>query len=780
MHKAGNIKQWLWNIISSGLPVDHDLEPLRKVVLINSIIFIGSFVLILLGTIEFIVQDYFLSAVNLTVFLFLSLLFFYLRTTRNYELVSVTGVAVAGFFYLFLIAYGGMGNSAYVWLFTYPLITIFLLGARKGTVFSLILLALACTVFALETTIKFLASYDIYLKIRFVAAYLTVFLFAFIMEKTREIVNSRLETAKSEIEKTVEKLEKTNDAVTLNEKRLRQIIDLVPHFIFAKDSHGRFILANQAVAEAYGTTVQELIRKCDADFSATKEQVRHFRKDDDEVIRSGVRKTIKEEQITDAAGKTRVLSTQKIPFTFSAATLPAVLGVSIDITERKKAEDQLREKDAFQNLLMTMATRMVTIPLEKVDEQINNLLREIGIFSGLDRVYIFTNDYERKISINTHEWCAEGITSEIENMQAIPLDEQTDILETHQRGEPFIVPRVSDLPENNSIRMIAEPQGIRSLLLIPLISDGEYFGYVGFDAVRKEVNFTETELNLLTVFAGLIVNVEMRRKMDAEKVKLQTQLTQAHKMESIGLLAGGVAHDLNNVLSGIVSYPELILMNLPEDSKLRKPLKAMMESGLQAAAIVQDLLTLARGVATANEPLNLNNLIREYLSSPECDMLKQHHRAITIKTGLDSSLLNIGGSPVHVRKVIMNVVSNAAEAIKESGNITISTANRYIDKPLQGCHEIKQGEYAVLRVYDDGHGISPDDLERIFEPFYTKKKLGRSGTGLGLAVVWNVMQDHKGYIDVTTGENGTIFELYFPHHQGCRIKKGSPLIRRCL
>jgi len=216
-------------------------------------------------------------------------------------------------------------------------------------------------------------------------------------------------------------------------------------------------------------------------------------------------------------------------------------------------------------------------------------------------------------------------------------------------------------------------------------------------------------------------------------------------------------------------------MNLPEDSTLRKPLKTMMESGLRATAIVQDLLTMARGVATANESLNLNDLIREYLSSPECDMLKQYHPAIMIKTNLDSGLLNIGGSPVHVRKVLMNLVSNAAEAIIEAGNVTISTANRYIDRPLKAYHEINPGEYAVLTISDDGPGISSDDLERVFEPFYTKKKMGRSGTGLGLSVVWNVMQDHKGHIDVTTDANGTKFELYFPITRDAVLKKDIPL-----
>ena len=109
----------------------------------------------------------------------------------------------------------------------------------------------------------------------------------------------------------------------------------------------------------------------------------------------------------------------------------------------------------------------------------------------------------------------------------------------------------------------------------------------------------------------------------------------------------------------------------------------------------------------------------------------------------------------------MNLVSNASEAIESSGNVTISTINRYIDKPLKGYDDVNKGEYVVLAVSDDGLGISSDDLERIFEPFYTKKVMGRSGTGLGLAVVWNVVQDHQGYIDVTSGKHGTTFELYF-------------------
>ena len=248
----------------------------------------------------------------------------------------------------------------------------------------------------------------------------------------------------------------------------------------------------------------------------------------------------------------------------------------------------------------------------------------------------------------------------------------------------------------------------------------------------------------------------------SERKKLQEQLHKSQKMESLGLLAGGVAHDLNNVLSGIVSYPELLLMNLPDDSKLRKPLQTIMESGNRAAAIVQDLLTVARGVAITKKPLKLNDLVSDYFDSPEFKKLKQFYPGVTFKPHLAEDLFIIEASNIHIRKVIMNLVANAADAVKKNGNVLIKTENRYLDKPLIGNEEINIGEYAVLTITDDGSGISSKDLWRIFEPFYTKKKMGRSGTGLGLSVVWNVMQDHKGYVNVKSDGEGTLFELYFP------------------
>jgi CheY-like chemotaxis protein len=135
---------------------------------------------------------------------------------------------------------------------------------------------------------------------------------------------------------------------------------------------------------------------------------------------------------------------------------------------------------------------------------------------------------------------------------------------------------------------------------------------------------------------------------------------------------------------------------------------------------------------------------------------------VEIETELDSTLLNIKGSPLHLKKVIMNLVSNAADAMPGGGVIHISTTNRYVDRLQKGYEDIQEGNYVVFKIIDGGVGISPEDLEKIFEPFYTKKVLGRSGTGLGMAVVWGTVHDHQGFIDIkSTVERGTTLELYF-------------------
>jgi PAS domain S-box-containing protein len=254
-----------------------------------------------------------------------------------------------------------------------------------------------------------------------------------------------------------------------------------------------------------------------------------------------------------------------------------------------------------------------------------------------------------------------------------------------------------------------------------------------------------------------------RKRAEEEKRSLEERLQRAEKMEALGQLAGGVAHDLNNVLGIMSGYSELLLEEIPEGSRSRGHVEKILQSTEKGAAIIQDLLTLARRGVAVSDVINLNDVVSGFLKTPVYEKIKDFHPGVTFWTHYDGELMNIKGSSIHIEKTVMNLVSNAAESISGKGGVRIKTENRYLDKAIRGYDEIKEGEYAVLTVSDTGMGIPSESIEKIFEPFYTKKKMGRSGTGLGLAIVWGTVKDHKGYIDVQTEVGkGTTFTLYFP------------------
>jgi len=262
--------------------------------------------------------------------------------------------------------------------------------------------------------------------------------------------------------------------------------------------------------------------------------------------------------------------------------------------------------------------------------------------------------------------------------------------------------------------------------------------------------------------AELQTELRERIQTEKEKEKLQIEVHRAKKMEAIGLLAGGVAHDLNNILSGAVGYSDLLMRKVGDDSPFLHYLKEIRESGRRAAAVVADLLTISRDAASDRQPRNLNTIIEEYLASAEHQALIQRFPDINFLTDLDPDLYNISCSESHLKKSIMNLVINAAEATGQ-GDVTLSTKNVEIDHGLEkGDMFLEPGTYVLFTIADSGSGIASEDIEHIFEPFYTKKKFGHSGTGLGLAVVWNTVLEHQGFIDVRQPGQGSVFELYFP------------------
>lgn len=218
-----------------------------------------------------------------------------------------------------------------------------------------------------------------------------------------------------------------------------------------------------------------------------------------------------------------------------------------------------------------------------------------------------------------------------------------------------------------------------------------------------------------------IRDITDQRKAEKERNALEKSLRRVEKMKALGSLAGGVAHDLNNVIGVIIGYAELLMYGKQKQRSMILRLKNILTSAERAGAIVQDLLTLARRGVLNREVINLNDIVDDLLQSPEFSSLMTRHPHTRLHTVLDSALKNISGSSVHFTKSLFNLVSNALESMLEGGRLHITTQNQYVDTPLEGYDRIAAGPYAVLKVSDTGSGIAESDIQRIFEPFYSKK-----------------------------------------------------------
>ncbi|MDR0621383.1 MAG: cache domain-containing protein [Deltaproteobacteria bacterium] len=262
---------------------------------------------------------------------------------------------------------------------------------------------------------------------------------------------------------------------------------------------------------------------------------------------------------------------------------------------------------------------------------------------------------------------------------------------------------------------------------------------------------------------GVCVDISDLRRAELEKSELKEKLSRSQRMEAMGLMAASVAHELNNILSGMIGYPELLLRDDTLSSGQRAQVNEILEAGQRATEVVGDMMTLARGVATAKVTVNLTELIEKSLTSPPIKIaLAAATKPVEIDFKKPKKSLSVKGSPRHLAKVIQHLVVNAIEALEtkdNQGKITITVEpERLTENP--GCFEsFKIGNYARLTVSDNGPGIPADAMERIFEPFYTDKS--GSGRGLGLAVVDLVVRGHGGALDVKSGADGTIFSLYF-------------------
>ena len=429
-----------------------------------------------------------------------------------------------------------------------------------------------------------------------------------------------------------------------------------------------------------------------------------------------------------------------------------ISSLEIEVSERKSAEEKLiQRKNEIENIVERRTAELSNVNIQ--------LMKEIEERKEVARALKRSEEKYRELANSLPQVVFEAdengtVTFANRNAFKVFGYDNTDFENQFNLLDMIVSDERKKASEN--LKKILAGDKSKGSEYTALRKDGSTFPILSHtEAIKKD--------DKLVGLLGVVIDLTRQKLEEKNQRNLEAQLQRAQKMEALGTLAGGVAHDLNNILSGIVGYPDLLLMQLPEDSPFRKPILTMQESGKKAAAIVQDLLTLTRRNVIVDEIVNLNDLIHQYLNSPEYEKLMTYHRYVRLNAVLDSDLLNISGSPIHLTKTIMNLVSNAAEALPDGGDITITTENRYLDQPLRGYDAIAEGDYAVMKITDTGTGISSLDIDRIFEPFFTKKIMGKSGTGLGMTVVWGTVKDHNGYIDVQSIENaGTTFTLFFP------------------
>ncbi len=350
--------------------------------------------------------------------------------------------------------------------------------------------------------------------------------------------------------------------------------------------------------------------------------------------------------------------------------------------------------------------------------------------------------------------------------EAIIIHEDNKIIETNSQFLQMFGFTGDELLKGVLLNTIFTPASLRTT---DKFVDRRITGSCEAVGIRKDGTEFFTEIKSRPIhylnqprLVWVIRDISERVRAMEEKLSLQKKLAKANKLSALGLMAGSVAHDLNNILSGIVSYPDLLLLQMHESDKYYEQIKKIQAAGKRAAAVVSDLVTIARGGASTKTVENINDLILSHLSSLEhLERLANFPHAV-IQTRLHKNLYNACCSPQHMHKVLLNLIGNSLEIVEEQGMIHISTDNCKFLHPMASNENAEAGDYIKITVSDNGPGIKPEDAEFIFDPFYTTKVMGKSGTGLGLSIVWNIVQDHDGWIEIKDNKPGAIFEIYLP------------------
>lgn len=530
----------------------------------------------------------------------------------------------------------------------------------------------------------------------------------------------------------------------------REVIDLNPNFIFAKDRQGRFTLVNKAVADAYGTTVSDLIGKSDADFNPKREEVDHFRNDDIEVMDSLCEKLIPEERITDASGRTRWLQTVKRPLVLNGNKAEQVLGVATDISERKQFEKTLTE---IAHIVSASSGQQL------FDAVACYITKTFGFYCAA--VGVLSNDNPDEVS--TLSFAISGTLGPnfTYALKGTPCERVIG------RDICYYRSSVAKLfPEDAFLR----EHGIESYIGVPLFtSAGKEIGIVAM-CDQKPLENEASALSLITILSARVATDLEHRHNEQERRDLEAQLRHAQKLESLGVLAGGIAHDFNNLLVGVLGNAALALSDIPQNCSAADKVRKIKTTAERAAELTNQLLAYSGKGKFSVEAIDLSELVREMgelLSSIISKKARLHYVCL-------DDLPVVDGDPTQIRQVIMNLMTNASDSLGgKPGNITVTTnviAGRDAKKRTTTVGDINEhARYVCIEVSDTGCGMDQDTVSRIFDPFFTTKFAGR---GLGLSAVMGILIGHQGAIQVESLPSaGTTIRVLLPVGELTRREK---------
>lgn len=426
-----------------------------------------------------------------------------------------------------------------------------------------------------------------------------------------------------------------------------------------------------------------------------------------------------------------------------------VFGITRNITHEKEAESRIQYESGLRKLILDISARFINIPLKDVESAVNDALMKMGSFVEADRTYIFTLNTETTICSNTHEWCSEGVTPEIGNLQAISLPQEwIDIFCTYQPVCVFDVPGM----EEGYTKEILSLQRIKSLLALPMLEGSRCIGFVGFDSVKKYHAYSETEQQLLQVFADILINIKLRQQADEELIAAKEAAEAGNRIKTAFLQ--NISHELRTPLNGILGFGELIATEDLDPSEKRHYLTHLQQNSKRLIQTISNYLDMAQLTSSnydiENGTFSLPSLLKEVIQGIRPESLGKHIKILT-DIPADAEEFFIFSDRDAFRKVILHLVDNALKFTKD-GFITLGFK--------------QDGSEIELFVRDTGSGIEQHALATIFYPFnqgdiaHTR---GYEGSGLGLTIVQALVEMLGGNIRVESEVGkGSLFRLSFP------------------